>query len=535
MIVLGTCDNCTTCGTNYLCDEIVILIGNGLEPANALSQLTFAEGSTPVITVARLANHEIGYHGTPADYEVDNGSPPPVSDGGWYLDWDTGSYWLNTGGVFAIDTPPGHGVGLVDVDWTVTLTECGCPHMWTAETFSVSWADGDTANKTITLTSPDHAGAVPFWACAGSPLYGENATLSGVVTNVGDAGCANMGYGVTLAAVCDHSVTNSGWGTVTPYQIRIWSARDYPTVGRDDYNGDSTPTYLREDASYDYDDAGVADGSGWKEAFPHGNLGDKEVHYTSDTVNDGVLFRATNAGATSATERTFHDGNGQLTSELSVPGTDYPVPIAGALTLLAEAKAADIEGGEGYAWSAPVQEFVFKIRANNGNYDFSDPGFDSSKTYAYTGLELPAQPFAPGDWTEVADTGFAFEFVATTAQTKDFDNQSTPTLGVAALEKTADGWIARCSTIDASRSASGSPYPYQVEIRLLEYYDFGTLNSTGAWVDITDTVYDVDAPTSLGTATLRRYYSVEYRLTPLTTGCATTGSPTFICHPGLSC
>jgi len=534
VIVLGTCANCTTCG-DVACDEVVILIGNGLEPANALSFFTVNEGAARTITVARLADHEIGYHGTPADYEIAEGSPPPVSEGAFYLDWDTGDYWQNNGGVFTIETPPNHGTGAVEVEWSVNLTECGCNHMWTHETHVVNWADGDTANKTFTLTAPTHAGTVPFWTCPGNPYYGESATLDGTVNSVGTGSCANLGYGVTLTAVCTHTVTNSGWGSETPYQVRTWSARDAPTVGRNDYNGDSTPTYLREDASYDYDDAGIADGSGWKELFPHGNLGDKEVHYTSDTVNDSVLFRTANTGATSATERTFHDGSGQLTSELSVAGTDYPIPATGALALLADAVAASTSGGEGYGWSAPVQEFVFKIRANNANYDFSDPGFDPSKTYAYTGSALPAEPFDPGDWTEVADTGFAFEYVATTAQTKGFGNQTTNTLGLASLEETADGWIARSSTLDASRSASGSPYPYKVEIRITEYYDFGTPIATGGWIDITDTVYDLDAPTDIGAATFRRYYGAEYQLTPLTTGCATTGSPTFICHPGLSC
>jgi hypothetical protein len=359
--------------------------------------------------------------------------------------------------------------------------------------------------------------------------------LNAQILNVGTGGCADLGYDVTLTGVCGHTVTNSGWGTATPYQVRTWSAYDDATIGRNDYNGDSTPTYLREDADYDYDDAGTADGSGWREAFPHGNLGYKEEHYTTDTVNSGTLFRAANTGATSATERTFHDGSGQLTSELSVAGTDFPIPATGALALLADAVASSTSGGEGYGWSAPVQEFTFKIRANNGNYDFSDPGFDSSKTYAYTGAALPAEPFYPGDWTEVADTGFAFEYVATTAQTKGFGNQTTNTLGLASLEETADGWIARSSTLDASRSASGSPYPYKVEIRISEYYDFGTLISTGGWIDITDTVYEMDAPTDIGAATLRRYYIAEYQLTPLTTGCTVAVSPTFICHPGLSC
>ncbi len=534
MIVLGTCANCTACG-DLPCDEIVILIGNGLEPANPLSFLFFGEGNTPTITVSRLANHEVGYHGDPAYYETIEGVPPPVSEGGFFLDWDTGNYWQNNGGVFTIETPD-YGNGEVQVRYTVTLTDCGCDNMWTAESRTVTWADGETGNKSFTLTPPSHVGVVPFWSCPGSPFFGENATLNAQILNVGTGGCADLGYDVTLTGVCGHTVTNSGWGSATPYQVRIWSAVDAPTVGRNDYNGDSAPTYLREDASFDYDDAGTADGSGWKELFPHGNLGDKEVHYTSDTVNDSVLFRAANTGATSATERTFHDFGGQLTSELSVPGTDYPVPIAGALALLAEAKAADIEGGEGYAWSAPVQEFVFKIRANNANYDFSDPGFNPSKTYAYTGSTLPAEPFDPGDWTEVADTGFAFEYVATTAQTKGFNNASTGSLlGLSCLVGGDGGWAARSSTIDASRSASGSPYPYTVEIRISEYHDFGTLISTGGWIDITDTVYELDAPTSLGGATLRRYYLAEYQLTPLTTGCATTGSPTFICHPGLSC
>lgn len=536
MIVLGTCDNCTPCG-DVQCDKIVILIGNGLEPANNLSFLTYGEGNPVQITVARLAKHEYGYHGTPADFEAEQGYPPPVADGSFYLDWDTGSYWLNTGGVFAIDTPPDHGNGTISVDFEVQLTECGCPHMWTNETVTVSWADGDTANKTLTLTSPAHTGAVPYWSCEGNPFLGENAELAIVSSTAGTGACVELGYGVTLIAVCGHSVTNSGWGTNEPYQIRIWSAIDTKTVGREDYDGATDPTYLREDSSYDYDDPGSVDASGWREYFAHGG-GVKELHLFSDSSSEATLFRTTNSGMTSPTERTFNDGTGTLTSELSVSGASIPRPTTDVFALLAEAKAASASGGEGYGWSAPVLEYVFKIRANNANYDFSAPGFDPSKTYAYTGSDLPVQPFDPADWTEVADTGFAFEYVATTAQAKEFEAYPIDDPGIAFLARHVyqpEGYYARCSTIDATRSASGSPYPYKVEVRFRTWED-ETLVDTSSWIDITDTVYDVDAPTTLGGASVIKYITSEIVVTPLAGAtCDPTASPVFVCHPGLSC
>lgn len=536
MMVLGDCSGCETCGSQT-CDVIAFLFGQGAEPMPAINYTAFNEGATPTLTVARLPD-VFGYHGTPADYETNEGNPPPLVSGDYFYNYDDRTFWYNNGGTW--ETSPGptsYGTGEVVVSYAITRPECGCPHMWTADTGTLTWADGDIADKTITLTALAHAGTVPFWTCAGNPYYGESATCELTLVSDAPGRCTNIGYDATLAAVCTHTVTNSGWGTATPYQIRIWSALDWKAVGREDYNGDTDPTYLREDASYDYDDPGTADGSGWREYFPHFG-GTKELHFTTDTVSESTLFRAVNTGATSATERTFHDGSGQLTSELSVDGAIVPFSPAAALTLLAEAKAASADGGEGYAWSEPVQEWTWKIRANNGNYDFSDPGFDSSKTYAFTGLDLPAQPFDPADWTEVADTGFAFEYVATTAQTKDFDNAPTEDPGIAYLSKHAfglGGYRARCATIDASHSASGSPYPYQVEVRFKTYEDF-VLVDTSAYIDITDTVYDVDAPTTLGGATLFKYIESEFRLTPLAgVGCSPTGSPTFVCHPGLSC
>jgi hypothetical protein len=206
--------------------------------------LFFGEGETPTITVSRLADHEYGYHGTPADFETEQGYPPPVADGSFFLDWDTGNYWQNNGGVFTIETPPDHGNGELQVRYTVTLTDCGCDNMWTAESRTVTWADGETGNKTFTLTPPSHAGVVPFWSCPGSPFFGENATLNAQILNVGTGGCANLGYDVTLTGVCGHTVSNSGWGTDMPYQVRKWGGIYQPSAGIDGFR--QTENYLRE-------------------------------------------------------------------------------------------------------------------------------------------------------------------------------------------------------------------------------------------------------------------------------------------------
>jgi hypothetical protein len=659
VIVLGTCANCTTCG-DVACDEVVILIGNGLEPANALSFFTVNEGAARTITVARLADHEIGYHGTPADYETAEGSPPPVSEGAFYLDWDTGDYWQNNGGVFTIETPPNHGTGAVEVEWTVNLTECGCNHMWTHETHVVNWADGDTANKTFTLTAPTHAGTVPFWTCPGNPYYGESATLDGTVNSVGTGSCANLGYGVTLTAVCTHTVTNSGWGTGTPYQVRKWGGIYQPSAGIDGFR--QTENYLREqseaagdgqEANYAKEfaeegdvvleesttivsygsfngrftrpvaltapvvlpitqdglatTAGTTDPSngafvdsfssagryiaGAQTVIIQGVVsgsGSWSIEKNAVSVASGGFFGATNVSYTPSPNDSTGSGTYQL---IVTDGTytstsdaveivmldqtvatvaDASVDVAGsgggetwqwdgAMTDqvnaaphgVAESRMntavglyadGNLAGGSGnpdvgyYGWDqVEPDEWTWRIRAGNANYDFSDPGFDPSKTYAYTGSSLPAEPFDPGDWTEIADTGYDFQQVVsgysqTLGASGILGNIARP----AGRMVDGNGYYCWKCTIDATRSASGSPYPYKVEIRIKEYED-DVLISTGAWIDITDTVYELDEPASMGGATYRKHRTFEERLTPLTTGCTVAVSPTFICHPGLSC
>lgn len=658
MIVLGTCANCTTCG-DVACDEVVILIGNGLEPANALSFFTVNEGAARTITVARLADHEIGYHGTPADYETAEGSPPPVSEGAFYLDWDTGDYWQNNGGVFTIETPPNHGTGAVEVEWSVNLTECGCNHMWTHETHVVNWADGDTANKTFTLTAPTHAGTAPFWTCPGNPYYGESATLDGTVNSVGTGSCANLGYGVTLTAVCTHTVTNSGWGSATPYQVRKWGGVYQPSAGLIGFRNEEY--YLREEEttagttsgdSVDYkyakefaEEGDVVLEDSYKDsaflaqfsrpvslsvpimlpvvqtglpASTPGNTSDFSLASGRGFEGQVITLQATTpfygnityewkkngtvvASGSSSTPATLtytlpnsdSTDSGSYTLEVShdppvifdpmicdsseivildQPGSvsDSLVDVSGsgggetwqwdgamtdqvsatphdvaesrmntAVGLYVDGNLAGFNGAPDvgyYGWDqVEPDEWTWRIRASNANYDFSDPGFDQTKTYEFTGAALPAEPFDPGDWTEIADTGYDYQQVT---------SGYTQTLGASGIlgniawpaGRMVDGngyYCWKC-TIDATHSASGSPYPYKVEIRIKEYED-DVLISTGAWIDITDTVYELDEPASMGGATYRKDRRFEEQLTPLTTGCAVAVSPTFICHPGLSC
>lgn len=680
MIVLGSCDNCTDCGS-YLCDKIVILIGNGLEPANALSFFTYGEGNPVSITVARLAKHEYGYHGTPADFESEQGYPPPVADGSFYLDWDTGNYWLNTGGVFAVGTPPNHGNGTISVDFQVQLTECGCPHMWTDETVTVSWADGDTANKTLTLTSPAHAGTVPYWSCPGNPFLGENAELAMISSTAGTGACVEFGYGVTLIAVCGHSVTNSGWGTSTPYQVRKWGAMYQSSAGIEGFLQENN--YLSEECVsssssgllFKYkrtfaiegdieteigqtdhdnfpqttgtrgrfirpvsetspinlvlDDGGLTNTSGtvdpsnhsvflydqtipkrwiaglvtsgvqmswggdWMAGPPYSgswklfkdgveidsgsgqyfygpfgvyhsfspqdssssadyyfSLTDGTYTSTSPTVQHVVIDQTVNTVTDSVVDV---DGDG-ATETWSWSGTMTTQVLADyfdeARTRLDDLRIDDADGNLPpflgapdygfFGWNQEVpEEWTWEIRASNPNYDFSDPGFDSSKTYSFSGSELPAEPFDPADWTEVSDTGYderktVHNWSHGTGLSGIRSNMAIAGTSAGRRRAGSEFFLYEC-TIDATRSASGSPYPYKVEIRLKTYED-GTLVDTSAWIDITDTVYSLDAPTTLAGAANHHYITAEFQLTPLAGAtCDPTISPVFVCHPGLSC
>lgn len=662
MIVLGSCDDCTTCG-NVACDQVVILIGNGLEPANALSALTYGEGGAVSITVARLAEHEYGYHGTPADFETIEGYPPPVADGSFYLDWDTGSYWLNTGGVFAIDTPPDHGNGTLSADFEVQLTECGCPHMWTGETVTASWADGDTANKTITLTPPAHSGTVPFWTCPGSPFLGEWAELAIVSTTAGTGGCVTTGYGVTLIAVCGHTITNSGWGTGTPYQLRKWGGLYQPSSGQIGFRNEEY--YLREEEttagttsgdSVDYkyakefaeegdivvedsskesavlsqfsrpvsltvpvmlpvvqtglpaltpgntNDFSLQSGRGfegqnvfifaalpfygnityeWKKngsvvasgssstpttlsyTLPNGNSADSgsytlEVTHNPPVITDPLICDSSEIVILDQTLNSISDssvnvdgsGGGETWQWLgSMSDQVESDPFAIAADRLADAKLFYADGNIAsfpgdddfghYGWNqVSPDEWTWRIRASYDINGFIDPGFDPTKTYEFTGADLPSQPFNPADWTEIADTGYDYQ-VVTSGYTQalgasGITSAMAGTSGYGGWLKSGSDYFVYSSTVDATRSASGSPYPYKVEIRILDYED-GVLISTGAWIDITDTVYDVQ-PVSLEGAGFHKKYDLEFQLTPLAgSTCDPTVSPVFVCHPGLTC
>lgn len=663
MMVLGDCSGCETCGSQT-CDVIAFLFGQGAEPMPAINYTAFNEGATPTLTVARLPD-VFGYHGTPADYETNEGNPPPLVSGDYFYNYDDRTFWYNNGGTW--ETSPGptsYGTGEVVVSYAITRPECGCPHMWTADTGTLTWADGDIADKTITLTALAHAGTVPFWACAGSPYYGEAATCTLSLVSDDPARCTNIGNPATLAAVCTHTVTNSGWGTDAPYTLRKWGGVYQPSAGQIGFRNEEY--YLREEEttagttsgdSVDYkyakefaaegdvvledsykdsaflaqfsrpvsltvpvmlpvvqtglpastpgntSDFSLASGRGfegqvitlqattpfygnityeWKKngsvvasgssstpatltyTLPGSDSTDSgsytlEITHNPPVVGDPlicdsseivILDQALNTISDSSVDVSGSGGGEtwQWTGAMTTQVEADPAGIAEdrmdtAKGLYADGNLASFPGDDDfghYGWDqVQPDEWTWKIRASNGNYDFSDPGFDSTKTYEFTGADLPDEPFDPSDWAEIADTGYEYQRVTSgwtqTIGASGITSATAGTSGYAGRLISGGDYYVYSSTIDATRSASGSPYPYMVEIRMLDYED-GVLISTGAWVDITDTVYDVDQPASMGGATSHKKYDVEFRLTPLAgVGCTPTGSPVFVCHPGLSC
>lgn len=213
------------------CDRVAFRAGPGGEVLGGDNALVATEGTTFALTVSRLPQC-YRWHGTPAEFEAAAGYPAPVAEGEYYFDTAASSFWVVAEGVFeASAAPDWHGVGEIVVTWTVNRTECGCPHMVEAATGTLTWADGDVADKTITLAAPTHTGALPFWTCNGVGGGGEPFTVSLArvsSTSVGH-GCGSTGVAANCFAVCTHPMPQPGQDPDLPYTDPI---RYYYREGR---------------------------------------------------------------------------------------------------------------------------------------------------------------------------------------------------------------------------------------------------------------------------------------------------------------
>ena len=548
MIVLGQCSQCTPCGSGATCDTIAFLLDASHRDAIGINHPFLGnEGTSIAFTVARLPQC-FSYHGTPADFETAAGYPPPVYDGQYFYDTTgAGQFWLNTADVYSTAPAPAfYGNGSITVEWEVTTTECGCPHMIANATGSLSWGAGDVSNKsfTVPVTCP---GPPTYWACEGVLAGGETATV--VLTQTGGTGCAFTGENALALGVCTHTAPHPDFGT-NPYYIRTWAAEITPSQGfiALDWDGATEPVDRYLESVTDYL---VPGGEGYTEKawYAVGNVL-KHNRFTSRDVSgyaNGPI--AVWAGGPSASPDAFTSA--EIDIALTELGVEYPVPITAADALLADAVTAHPDGfGGSYRWDGVTPDYVWRIR---GSYIESvigsvAPHFDISKTYEYTGSEFPGQPLDPADWTEVADTGF--DYVAEVSGTYSQVNHveafppsgvAAPIYGVAGRQVFIAGGAATVnsvsvwkSEIDASQSRNGNPVPQTVEIRLKTFEDGVEIADTG-WFDITDTNYAVDPPASLGGASIYTHITADVRTSYINGSCAVTASPVFVCHPGLSC
>lgn len=548
MIVLGQCSQCTPCGSGATCDTIAFLIDASHRDAISTNYGFYgSEGTSITFTVARLPQC-FSYHGAPADFETAAGYPPPVYDGQYFYDTTgAGQFWLNTAGVYSTAPAPAfYGNGSITVEWAVTTTECGCPHMIANATGSLSWGAGDVSNKsfTVPVTCP---GPPTYWGCEGAQAGGEIATVS--LSQTGGTGCAFTGENALALGVCTHT-SHPDFG-VAPYYIRRWAAVASPTPGflQLDWDGTSEPIdrYLESVTSALYlVPTSVGANQTEKGYYQYGGV----LKYLRFTGTDASRFASGPippwAGGPATSPDTFTSP--ELDIALSEAGSAYPVPLDAADALLADAVTADPDGASGiWRWNEVFPEYVFKIRGDFINtiygFDYITGPFDSGKTYEYTGPQFEG-PQNIADWTEIPDTGLLYSQEISGTYNQEFEFVTGTTfsgaagrmrgveflLGLGGLPSVAV-WR---SEIDATNSRNGSPNPQTVEIRLVTYEDDAVIDDSG-WFDITDTSYAIDPPADLGGASMKKWIDVHIRTAPVGSGCAAAPSLVFVCHPGLSC
>lgn len=211
------CNPCVPGGENAKCDYLAFLYGNGRVPINTGSYFPTAEHVPITYTVARLP-YLNGF-----DRRAGLGPPPTPPDEGteegtyYYDQTGTGSFYqLVDGAWVASSGPPEYGHGAINATWAVALQECGCPHMIPADAGALQWGDGDTADKTFSIT-PGCPGPPTFWGCNGALGGGERARVQLAIQ--GSDRCATVDtaskapFGANLTAICVHHWPNGGTDT----------------------------------------------------------------------------------------------------------------------------------------------------------------------------------------------------------------------------------------------------------------------------------------------------------------------------------
>ena len=242
MTIFGTNCTCGPCDQGFQdCDLAAFLQSpaHGRDPIGGGTNVFLLNEGTPLtLTVARLPGC-FRYFGTPADYEAQTGQlvTDNVAVDHYYYDTEAGNFWKNLAGTMTASAAPStYGETELVVNWAIVRSECGCPHMVAAGSGTLTWAAGNTDDKTIAIAAPSHTGTKPYWGCSASPL-GELASVTLTLVSIGAPRCATTGMAATVAAVCTHGFDHPGWFGYEAYADFCYEG----TVPANDLSGYGNP------------------------------------------------------------------------------------------------------------------------------------------------------------------------------------------------------------------------------------------------------------------------------------------------------
>lgn len=479
------------------CDVVAFRAGPGLPVLDAFNALVATEGAAFALTVSRLPQC-YRYHGTPAEFETAAGYPAPVAEGEYFFDTAAGNFWVVTEGVFeASAAPDWHGVGRIVVQWTVNRTECGCPHMVEAATGTLTWEDGDVADKTITLAAPAHTGTLPFWTCNGVSGGGEPFTVSLALvstTSVG-FGCGSTGVAANCFAVCTHEMPQPGQDPDLPYSD---PARTYTREGR------FTPAPLfgafDNTASVGYkartikrwDAAGV-------QVYSEESTTDDAGYYYKTKKWWGTLGSVAGGVVTTQTPTQLIIENGLARMEYTNSN-----PVDPAAVVAAAMAAADVE-----------YEF------GNG---LARPGGSGGSGVSYSTVAGTA----PWDWEMTPSVEPGYQFEDGGAGVVRYDGVAVFNSGTGSWDWTE--YRLGNATVDAQGCYYGHPNPTRYGVFTRTYSGATpagahTLVDTSSCSEVTEDTYDVDPPAASGRVDIA-FCDPSAPSFP--------APPAFVCYPGLT-
>lgn len=562
MITLGDCNGCAGCadGGSVVCDRVALSgtpTGMPATPAEIIASTT--EGNDIEFYINRYPNCYI-YPGDPTDYQTNTGNPATdiIPEDQYFFDATARAFWQNQSGTMtAVATPSWFKVGSITGKVKILLPSCSCTaHMITSTAdINFSFADGDDTSVYAALTTAC-PGPPVFWGCQDQPggleaatLYFEDVSATG--------GCVTTGHAAQGVVTCTHTLPHRDWGS-SHYLIKRWEAIISKPIGflPFDWDGITYPVDRYRSATKQVTNGG--DTFNGEAKLPDtvilnpsaGTL----VQFYEYNKYDGVGSIASGgpiAGAVSPDSYFYDDGFGYTVTQTLADqsGTleeGYLIPESEITSLLTDAISNDPDGTAGkYAIRQGDVTYTWRIKASAYPTEFSDPGFDSTKTYEYTGANLPALNNSgsnnPDDWTEVADTGFNYtqelvEAVETIPSYGTFRQGSVPggifNDSAHILRVSADGITSASASkiiIDASNSLTGNPEPARVFVTLSYYsYDTFELISTSGEIEITDSVYEIEPTSAYEIRPGVRTESVNGQL------CGPSPVPVFVCHPGLT-